>query len=125
MNSIFEIFSYACVMCQSDSFLIEECKNHFIESSRTFLFIQNNASNSNQPNAMQNEASSDSNSNSIYLQLLMYWTCIFNDAKNAKLIYLSYSHALNTVKSILLASGNPSGKTDYFKRANIQKFELI
>jgi hypothetical protein len=104
MNSIFEIFSYACVMCQNDPFLIEEYKNSFIESSRTFLFVQNSV-NSNQPNAMQTDSSSDTNLNSIYLQLLMYWTCILNDPKNTKLISISYLQALNTVKTILLASG--------------------
>jgi len=105
MNSIFEIFSYACVMCQNDSFLIGEYKNSFIESSRTFLFVQNNV-NSNQSNAMQTESSnSDNNLNSIYLQLLMYWTYILNDPKNTKLIFISYLHALNTLKTILLASG--------------------
>ncbi len=96
MNSIFEIFNFACVMCQRDPFMIEEYKNLFIESSRSILFVQNNTSN-------QFESSSE---NSIYFQLLLYWTYIFNDVKNSKLVYLSYSHALNTIKTIFLSSGN-------------------
>ena len=62
-------------MCQRDPFIIEEYKNLFIESSRSILFVQNSTSN-------QYESSSD---NSIYFQLLLYWTYIFNDVKNSNL----------------------------------------
>lgn len=98
MNSIFEILSYACVMCQNDSFLLEEHKNPFIELSRSSLFVQNNS--------MQVESSADTNSNSIYFQLLLYWTVILNDPNNTKLIFIPYAHALNNIKSIFLSSGN-------------------
>lgn len=94
MNSIFEILSFACVMCQNDPSLIEEYKNPFLEFSRNNLFVQNTP--------VQTDSNPDSNS--IYFQLLLYWTFILNDPKNSKLIYLSYSHALNTIKSIFLSS---------------------
>ena len=84
-------------MCQHDPFLIEEYKNPLIEFSRSFLFIQNISS---QPQI-------DNKSNdSIFIQLLLYWTCILNDAKNSMFIHLSYIHALNNMKSIFLSSGN-------------------
>jgi hypothetical protein len=41
---------------------------------------------------------------SIYLQLLIYWTTCMNDIKNLAYIYMPYIHALHTIKSLILTS---------------------
>ncbi len=86
-------------MCQHDPFIIEEYKNPLIEFS-CILFAQNNLTIS-----QQHRPELTDNSDSIFLQLLLYWTCILNDPKNSSLIHLPYSHALNNIKCIFLSSG--------------------
>ena len=88
--------SYACIMCQNDPFFIEEYRNPLIEFSRSILFSQ----------SLQNPTHLDHNSfDSIFIQLLLYWTCLLSDAKNASSIHLTYYNALNNIKSIYLSSG--------------------
>ena len=103
LNSIFEIFSFACVMFQHDPIIIEEYRNPLIEHSRSIIFLQN-AGNSNFQ--VQQQLSDNSQVDSVFIQLLLYWTCTMNDAKNLKFIYITYYHALNTLKSIFLSSGS-------------------
>lgn len=98
-------------MCQNDSILIEEYRNPLIEYSKSFIFVQSANTNPSTPLSIQN-TNSNNNTNSsdsvdsIFIQLLLYWTFLLNDSKNLSFIHIPYSHALNTIKCIFLSSGN-------------------
>lgn len=75
-------------MCQHDPLIVDEYKNPLVELSRNFLFQENN-----------------SMTDSIFIQLLVTWTCVLNDAKNLPCIHIPFMYALNTIKTIFLSSG--------------------
>lgn len=85
-------------MCQSDPFVIEEYRNPLIEFS-SLIFAQNNVKTSEQYLKLTED------SQSIYIQLLLYWTSIVNDSKSSSISHLIFSHSLNNLKSMLLSSG--------------------
>ncbi len=89
-------------MCQHDALFVDEYKNPLIEFSGSFLFFQNNQHIIGQ----QIQPSENNSTDSVYLQLLYYWTCILNDPKNSLFIHIPYKHALYNIKSIFLSSGN-------------------
>jgi hypothetical protein len=89
-------------MSQHDPILIEEYRNPLIEQSKSFIFLYSNANHS--PQQQQQQQLDHTSVDSIFINLLLYWTTILNDSKNLPHIYMPYSHALNTIKSIYLSS---------------------
>ena len=85
-------------MSQHDPILIEEYRNPLIEQSKSFIFLYSNTNHSQQQQLDNNSV------DSIFINLLLYWTTILNDSKNLSHIYMPYFHALNTIKSIYLSS---------------------
>lgn len=106
--SILDILSLAGLMCQSDPIFIEEYKNVLVEGLRFSLFPSNNSS------AIHHFDSSLS-TESVYLQLILYWIGVLNDSKNLSQIYVPYVYALHTVKSIYLSSGSSEQPSRRFK----------
>lgn len=92
VSSVFEIFSFAFVMCQHDPQFIEECKNPFIENAKNSLFV-----------AQQSPQSNDMDS--IFLQILLYWVECLNDPKNISFIHMPYIQALNSLKYVVISPG--------------------
>jgi serine/threonine-protein kinase ATR len=109
-NSIFELMSLACSMCLHDSIVLEEFRNPLIEQTKSLIFVQANSNNNNNNNSNSTSSTSSysaslqngENSDSIYIQLLLYWTYLLD--KNQSTIYIPYFHALNNLKSIYLSS---------------------
>ncbi|CAF0950646.1 unnamed protein product [Brachionus calyciflorus] len=86
-------------MCQHDSFIIEDYKNPLIEFTKNFIFSQ-----INQPLVTSTTLDNTTTSDSVFIQLIFYWTAISNEQKNLSLCHISYTHALNCLKSIYLSS---------------------
>lgn len=100
-------------MCQHDPLIIEEYKNPLIEFTKSFIFVQNG------PNfTLQSDF--NSTADSVFIQLILYWTGILNDQKNFQFIHTIYLHALNTIKSVYLSSGNENFKFTSFKKKSLQ-----
>lgn len=97
LNSILEILSFACVMSQNDPLIIEEYKNPLIEYAKASLFSIN------LPPVGQVDSAS-STTESIYLNLLLFWVPFLNDPRNLSSIHLIFLHALDTIKTIYLSS---------------------
>jgi hypothetical protein len=91
-------------MSQNDPIIIEEYRNPLIEFSRSIIFLQNSSSTTNV--AQMQQQSENNNVDSVFIQLILYWFCSMNDARNLKSIYIPYYHSLNTLKAIFLSSGN-------------------
>lgn len=88
-------------MSQNDPIIIEEYRNPLIEYSKSIIFLQNNSNNNNlQVQQQLDNAQVDS----VFIQLILYWFCSMNEAKNLKTIYIPYYHSLNTLKTIYLSS---------------------
>jgi hypothetical protein len=94
-------------MSQNDPIVIEEYRNPLIEFSRSIIFLQNNSGNNNNNSHPQIQQQFEGNNvDSVFIQLILYWFCSMNEAKNLKSIHIPYYHSLNTLKSIFLSSGN-------------------
>ena len=89
-------------MSQNDPIIIEEYRNPLIEYSKSIIFLQNNSNNNN--NLQVQQQLDNAQVDSVFIQLILYWFCSMNEAKNLKTIYIPYYHSLNTLKTIYLSS---------------------
>ena len=92
-------------MCLNDSVLIaDEYKNQLIECLKVYIFMPQSSSSSSQQTFSQ-QFDNNYSTESIYMQLLMYWMGILNDSKNLANIHIPFVYALYTIKSIYVSSG--------------------
>ena len=102
-------------MCLRDPLLLDEYRNPLIELAKPFIFVQQQTTSqqvSSSSALLQQQlqqtnaaaAAAASSDDSLFVQLMLYWTSLLNDARHVAHMHVVYAHALDTIKCAYLSS---------------------